>query len=171
MSPALNRGLRKLGRTVLQVIAAGGATALVDALANGLSPTARLAVATAWLLLVTFAQNTLETRGTIPTIFPAPGLIVEAPGKAVTKTVGTVTDAVGKVGGTVTAVVTESGQVVGDVVDTAGDVVGDVTGMVGDAVGGVGGAVGDAVGGVGGAVGGVVGGVLGDDDEQESGRG
>lgn len=127
MSPALRRGLAKAGRTLLQVVAAGGLTALVDALAEDLDPTAQLAIAAGWLLVVTFAQNTLETAGKLPVLLPSPGLVTDTAGGAVTTAVGTVD-----------AVVEAPGRVVGPVLDTAGRVVGGVTGAVGGLLGGPG---------------------------------
>lgn len=126
MTPALDRGLRKLVRSIVQVIASGGLTVAVDQIAGGLSPTARTYVGAAWLMLVVFAQNFLETRGTIATFLPASGLITEAPGRWLTKTVGVLSDTKG----TVDVSVSKGGEIVGDVLDTAGDVVGDVTGML-----------------------------------------
>lgn len=117
MNPALNRGLKKAGRTIIQMVASGGMTALVNALAHGLDPTAQLAVAAAWMWLVTFLQNAGETKGIIPILLPTPGLITKTAGGLVDTTVGVVdTVAVG------------GGQVVGDVIDTTGKVVGGIAG-------------------------------------------
>ena len=126
ISPALNRGIRKLGRTFLQVVASGGATVIVDVIANGLGPQTRMVWTFAWLMFFTFAQNTLETKGIIPTLFPAPGLITERPGGIVGKTVGTISEPVGDTIDTITDAVIETGEVVGAVVDTTGEVVGAV---------------------------------------------
>jgi hypothetical protein len=68
----VSHGLRKAGRTVLQLIAAGALTALVTALAGGLSPTVEGVVVAGWASIVAFAQNALEQAGTIPTILPTP---------------------------------------------------------------------------------------------------
>lgn len=107
MTPAFQRGVRKAARTLLQVIAAGGLTALVNALAEGLPATANLAVAAGWLLVVTFAQNMLETQGSIPTVLPAPGLVTMKPGAVVTRTVGTVGSATARAGGAVAGTVAD----------------------------------------------------------------
>lgn len=120
MGPALNRGLRKVGRDLLQVIAAGGATALVTMLTGHLNPELAVAVAFAFKLFVTFAQNTAETAGKIPVVLPSPGLVTTTAGGAVSKVVGTVD-----------AVTEETGQVVGDVLNTAGVAVGGIAGVAG----------------------------------------
>jgi hypothetical protein len=120
MKPALNRGLRKMGRDLLQVIAAGGATALVTLITGHLHPELAVIVAFAFKLLVTFAQNTAETNGSIPVVLPSPGLVTTTTGGLV-----------GTVVGTVDAVTSGTTQVVGDVVNTAGQAVGAVTGTVG----------------------------------------
>lgn len=70
MTAALSRGWRKAARTVLQLAAGGALTALVAAIAGGLSNEAQGLVMAAWTVVVTFAQNTLETQGTIPTLLP-----------------------------------------------------------------------------------------------------
>ena len=121
MSPALTRGLKKAGRTVAQLIAGGALTALVAAVAHGLSPGVEGVVMGAWTALVAMAQNTAETKGAIPALLPTPGLVTTTAGGAVTRVVGTV-DAVAQAGN----------QVTGEVVSTAGKVVGAVAGPVGD---------------------------------------
>lgn len=131
MSPALSRGLRKAGRSILQLVAGGGLTALVTILAHGLNPGTEGLIMAAFTALVAFLHNFLETGGTIPTILPTPGLVTTTPSTGVVaKTVGTVD--------TVTA---GAGQVVGDVVSTAGNVVGGVAGTAGGLLGAVGGDV------------------------------
>lgn len=120
MGPALNRGLRKVGRDLLQVIAAGGATAVVTMLTGHLNPELAVTVAFAFKLLMTFAQNTAETAGKIPVVLPSPGLVTTTAGGAVSKVVGTVD-----------AVTEETGQVVGDVLNTAGVAVGGIAGAAG----------------------------------------
>lgn len=120
MGPALNRGLRKVGRDLLQVIAAGGATAVVTMLTGHLNPELAVTVAFAFKLLMTFAQNTAETAGKIPVVLPSPGLVTTTAGGAVSKVVGTVD-----------AVTEETGQVVGDVLNTAGVAVGGIAGVAG----------------------------------------
>jgi hypothetical protein len=128
VNPALTRGSKKAFRDLLQVVAAGGATALVTMVTGHLHPEIAVLVAFAFKLFVTFAQNTLETSGAIPTILPTAGLVTTTTGGIVGKTVGTVD--------TVTA---EGGQVVGDVLDKAGNAVGAVAGAVGGLIGGGGG--------------------------------
>lgn len=119
MTPALERGLKKAMRTAVQMIASGGLTALVDALAGGLEPTTRLVVAAGWLFAVTFCQNVAETAGKIPVLLPTAGVLAHAGGGVAAVA-----------GGTVEAVVATTGEVVGDVVDIAGRIVGDVTGQI-----------------------------------------
>lgn len=123
MSPALYRGWRKAARTLLQVVASGGLTAAVDVFAGGLSPNAKVVVGAAWLILVTFAQNSLETRGTVPVLLPTPGLVPSS--ETVAKNVGVVDtevekigDAVGEVGGVVTDL---TGKLMGEVVPPGGE--------------------------------------------------
>lgn len=125
MSPALTRGLKKAGRTILQLAAGGALTALVSAAAGGLSPTTSGFVLAAWGALVAFLQTYGETAGAIPAVLPTAGLVTTTAGGAVTRVVGTV-DAVARAGG----------EVVGDVVDTAGKVVGGVAGIAGGLKGG-----------------------------------
>lgn len=119
-SPALNRGLRKTGRDLLQVIAAGGATAVFSLITGHLHPEVAVIVAFGFKLLTVFAQNTLETKGVIPTILPSPGLVTTSPGGLV-----------GKVVGTVDTVADGGGGVVGNVLNTVGKVVGGVIGATG----------------------------------------
>jgi len=121
MSPALSRGLRKAGRTLLQLIAGGALTALVAALTNGLSPDVEGVVMAAWTVLVAFLHNYGETAGIVPAILPTPGLVTTSAGGAVSKVVGSVD-----------TVVQAGNQVVGDVVSTTGKVVGGIAGPVGD---------------------------------------
>jgi hypothetical protein len=118
MSTALTRGWRKAARTVLQIIASGGLTAAVDALAGGMTPEIRAVVAAVWLVVVTFAQNTLEASGRIGVLLPTPG-VVPSVGGLVTKGVGTVESSVENVGGAV-------GEVEGIVTDTAGGLLGEI---------------------------------------------
>lgn len=126
MKPALDRGLRKVGRDLLQVIAAGGAVGIVGLVTGHLSPEVAIIVAFGFKLLTVFAQNTLETAGKIPVLLPSPGLVTTTTGGLIGKAVGTVDTAVA-----------DSGQVVGDVVNTAGDVVGGVAGAVTGLLGGI----------------------------------
>jgi len=121
MKPAMSRGLKKAGRTLVRLVAAGGLTALVDLTVHGLSPESAAAVMVVWGTVVSFLHNYLETAGTIPAFLPTPGLITTTAGGVVTKVVGT-TDTVVQAGN----------QVVGDVLSTAGKVVGGIAGPVGD---------------------------------------
>lgn len=130
MKPALNRGLRKAARTLLQLAAAGGLTALVDLAAHGLAPEQAAAVMIVWGTLVAFLHNFLETKGVIGALLPTPGLVTTAPAGAVGKVVGTV-DTVAQ------RTATTAVSVVGDVVNTAGEVVGGVAGAAGGLLKGV----------------------------------
>lgn len=117
MSPAWDRGIKKAARTVLQLAAGGGLTALVSAMADGLDARTQGIIMAAWTVLVTLIQNTAETAGIIPTLLPTPGLVPSA--GPVTQTVATVEtsidrvgDAVGEVDGTVTG---QTGELLGEV--------------------------------------------------------
>ncbi len=66
----MNRGIRKAIRTILQLVAGGGLTALVSALAGGLDPSVQGIVLGAWTTAIAFAQNALESVGTIPVLLP-----------------------------------------------------------------------------------------------------
>lgn len=79
MSPAISRGIRKGLRTLAQLAAGGALTALISAVAGGLPAATQGLVMAAWTALVAFAQNSLETAGTIPTLLPT-----AAPAAAVT---------------------------------------------------------------------------------------
>lgn len=63
MSP-IERAIRSL----IQLIAAGGLTALVNTLAGGLSPSVATIVLMVWGVVVSWAQNALEDAGTIPKV-------------------------------------------------------------------------------------------------------
>lgn len=117
-SVAIHRGSRKAIRTLVQIIASGGLTAAVDVLAGGLSPNAKVLVGAAWLVVTAFAQNALESNGTIPALLPTPGL-VGSEGAVAGKAVGTVDAVAEKVGDTV-------GEVTGTVTSTAGELLGEV---------------------------------------------
>lgn len=121
MSPALSRGSRKAIRSLIQLAAAGGLTALVDLAAHGLAPASAGAVLVVWGTVVAFLHNYLETAGAIPAILPTAGLVTTTAGGAATKVVGTVD-----------TVVQAGNQVVGDVVSTAGKVVGAIVGTAAD---------------------------------------
>jgi len=64
----VNRAFSRAGRTLLQLVAAGGLTALVNVLVVGLSPQAAALVLGGVTLAVTFAQNLLEGLGAVPTV-------------------------------------------------------------------------------------------------------
>lgn len=68
----MNRALRKALRTLLQVIASGGLTALVSAIAGGVAPATAAIVLAGWTVVVTYVQNALEGTGSIPTLLPSP---------------------------------------------------------------------------------------------------
>jgi hypothetical protein len=118
-SPALHRGIRKAIRTLLQLAAGGGLTALVGVFAEGLDGRTQGLIMAGWTTLVTLIQNTAEASGLVPVLLPTPGLV---PSVGVFKqnvgtvdtTVETVGDAVGEVAGTVTGT---DGELMGEVVD------------------------------------------------------
>lgn len=68
----MTRAIRKAIRTALQLIASGGLTALVTAIAGGLSPYVSGIVLAVSAVLVTFVQNALEDARAVPTILPSP---------------------------------------------------------------------------------------------------
>lgn len=63
---------RRTIRTLLQLIASGGLTALVAAVADGLTATQAASVLAAWNIVVTFSQNWAEDNTTFPAVFKAP---------------------------------------------------------------------------------------------------
>ena len=69
MKRAINRTLR----TLAQLIAAGGFTGLVAAVADGLTPYTAGIVLAASTVAATFMQNLLEGLGTVPTVLEDPG--------------------------------------------------------------------------------------------------
>lgn len=119
MSPAFYRGWRKGARSAIQLIAGGALTALVTAVAGGLSPTTAAIVLGAWTVVVAVAQNTAETAGKIPVLLPTPGLVPSV-APVLTPVVGTVETAVEQIGDSV-------GDVTGTVTDIAGGLIGEVT--------------------------------------------
>jgi hypothetical protein len=120
--PALSQGLRRGLRSLLQVAAGGGLTALVALVADGLSPGAAVAITVAWGAIVAFLHNYLEAAGKIPVLLPTAALVPVA---------ATVSAVLAPVAGTVTAVADAAGTVTGVVADLAGDVVGTVLGGLG----------------------------------------
>lgn len=115
MTPGLTRGLKKGFRTIAQVVAAGGLTALVTAIAGGLSSQSSALLIGAFTAFVAFSQNWAEGASKIPVLLPTPALVT---GPAL-ETVATVE-----------ATADHAGEIVGAVLDTAGDVVGGVVGQL-----------------------------------------
>lgn len=72
----MNRAIRRGLRTLAQLIAGGGLTALVVAMVSGMGANSKALVLAGSTLLVTFVQNLLEGTGKIPILLPAP---VETP--------------------------------------------------------------------------------------------
>lgn len=126
MNQALSRGVKKGLRTLVQLAVGGGLTAAVNSWANGLDPAVQVYVLTGWTVLLALLQNTLETKGVIPTLLPTVGLITRETGGVLQKAVGAVD-----------TVAIEGGQVVGDVINTSGKVVGGVVGTAGGLLGGL----------------------------------
>jgi hypothetical protein len=118
MSPALHRGSRKAIRTLLQLAAGGGLTALVDLAAHGLSPGTAGAILVAWGTAVAFLHNFLETNGTVPVLLPTPGLVPSV-APILAPVIGSVETEVDRVGKTI-------GDVTGTVTGIAGDLLGEV---------------------------------------------
>lgn len=132
MNPARYRGTRKALRDLFQVVvgvvAGGGAYAVLQLIVGSVSPVYGVVLAFVFKVMVAFAQNYLETAGSIGVMLPTPGLV--------TTTAGGLTDTAV---GTVDAVVQGVNTVAGDVVDRAGDIVGEVTGTVTGTMGAAGG--------------------------------
>lgn len=63
---------RRALRTILQLVASGGLTALVNAIAGGLSPATSVLVLALFQVIVTYAQNFLEDNTSFPTILKGP---------------------------------------------------------------------------------------------------
>lgn len=59
-------------RTAIQLVAGGGLTALVAALAGGLTPTSVALIMGGWTAFVTLSQNLLEDHTRFPTILKSP---------------------------------------------------------------------------------------------------
>lgn len=70
----MSKALRRTARTLLQFVAAGGLTALVAALADGLDPVVTALVLAGGQALVAWAQNTLEELNVIPVLLPTTDL-------------------------------------------------------------------------------------------------
>jgi uncharacterized membrane protein YjjP (DUF1212 family) len=124
MNPAQDRGVRKASRDIVQalvaVVGAGGAYALIDLIVGSVNPAYGIMLAFFFKILVTYAQNYLETKGKIPVLLPSPGLLTTEAGGAL-----------GMVVGTVDTVADTSTSVVGEVLDVTGGVVGGIAGAVG----------------------------------------
>jgi hypothetical protein len=69
---ALQHGLRRGARTVLQLVAGGALTAVVAAIVHGLAPGSEAVIMATWTAIVAALQNGLEQAGRIPTILPTP---------------------------------------------------------------------------------------------------
>lgn len=61
----MNRALTRTARTFLQLVAAGGLTGLVAAVASGLSAWVSAIVLAVGMLITTFCQNYLEGSGAL----------------------------------------------------------------------------------------------------------
>jgi len=64
--------LKRAIRTLIQLVAAGGLTAVVNTFADGLTASQATLVLAGWGFVVSWAQNALENRGTIPAVLKAP---------------------------------------------------------------------------------------------------
>lgn len=67
-----NDPARRAIRTLLQLIASGGLTVLVGEFVDGLTPRQAALTLAAWQVVVTYLQNVLEDKGTIPSLLKAP---------------------------------------------------------------------------------------------------
>lgn len=69
----MNDALKRAIRTLLQLIAAGGLTAVVNTFADGLTASQATLVLAGWGFFVSWAQNTLEDHGKVPAVLkPSP---------------------------------------------------------------------------------------------------
>lgn len=72
--PANSRGLRKGARDLVQsvvaVLAAGGAAAVIQLVVDNVNPAYGVLLAFVFKILITYAQNYLETAGKIPVLLP-----------------------------------------------------------------------------------------------------
>jgi hypothetical protein len=106
---------------VAAVLAAGGATAVIELVVDNVNPTYGVVMAFAFKILIAYAQNYLESAGKIPVLLPTPALVP----------VAEAADAVvAPVAGAVEAVADEAGKVTGTVTDVTGGVIGRVTGLL-----------------------------------------
>lgn len=125
-SPAASRGARKALRDAFQavvaVVAAGGASLVIDLVVGHVDPVVGVVLAFVFKIMVAYAQNYLETAGKVPAMLPSPGLVTTTAGGLSGKVVATVD--------TVVETTEGAAAVVGDVIDTAGKAVGAVTGIV-----------------------------------------
>lgn len=64
----MNDAAKRAIRTLLQLIAAGTLTTLVNDLAGGLDPAVATLLLAFWQVVVTFAHNALENTGAVPKV-------------------------------------------------------------------------------------------------------
>lgn len=109
----------RIGRSVIQLVAAGGLTALVAAVADGLSPVGSAGLLAISALAVIVAQNLLEEKNVIPTILkPKPvGVVTDEIGEVVADVVAPAAGLVEAVTGTI---IDETGEIVGAVATADG---------------------------------------------------
>lgn len=118
MATVRSDGLGRVLRSMLQLVASGALTAVVAAVAGGLTPGTAALVLAVWNVVVVAVQNGLEEKGVIPailkpaTVGPVVGEVVDAAGTVVAGVVGA------------TAAVVEG--VAGTVIDDLGDIVGGI---------------------------------------------
>jgi hypothetical protein len=112
-------------------MATGGAlTALVNLLANGLSPSLAGGIMIVWSAFIAFLQNFLEGSGKIPVLLPTPALVTPILPAATGAVTGVAPIVAPAPAATVDAVVDKTGKVVGEVTDLTGGVIGTVTGEI-----------------------------------------
>jgi putative Mn2+ efflux pump MntP len=123
-SPAQSRGLRKgtrdLFQSLLAVLAAGGATAVIELVVDSVNPAYGVVMAFAFKILIAYAQNYLETAGKIPVLLPTPGLVPSVGAGAAVAV------------GTVDAVAEKVGEIIGEVTGTVQSTTGELMGVVRD---------------------------------------
>lgn len=81
----MNRALSRTARTFLQLVAAGGLTGLVAAIASGLGAWAAAITLAAGVLVTTFCQNLVEGMGSVKPVLeerlPAPPVPPDVSGR------------------------------------------------------------------------------------------
>ena len=133
-SAAQSRGLRKGTRDALQavvaIVAAGGATAVIELVVDSVSPAVGVLMAFGFKVVIAYLQNYLETAGKIPVLLPTPGLVSAVLSPVADAAKDTTPLVAPAAGATVDATSDIAGVVTGEVTDLDGGVVGTVEGQL-----------------------------------------